>query len=205
MIRMVPHFAPPFSLARRDCGRSFRSPTAPVARAAWSPARKQSGRRWTAVPFQMGLSRRSGEPCQQDFFDPRHRRKEAYLRVGGSCFKVVCGHPIRIVSVSAIQTLKPVPLPIVPMDKSASGACLRRKGGIDLLSTETFCRRLELNSIFQRAARPQTHAPGNVFAFSAPAHVQLLRYGDSWLAQGNHLIESRVRQALNLGPLAADT
>ena len=121
---------------------SFRSP-AGFLRSAWSPARNSRGRNLHGAPFQTGI-----EPSQQDRLDDRPRRPRSYLIVGQPCLQVMRGYPIRIVRVSAVETLKRIPPPVVSMDKYDNGTRLRTIRRVDLLSTGTSRRRLSVPYIF---------------------------------------------------------
>jgi len=104
---------------------------------------------------------------------------------------------------SAIQTLKRVPLPVGFVDKPASGARLRRIGRIDLLPMETFHRRQKLCALFQNASCPLTDTATNFLALRFATNVQLFSDDSFRLSLARDLPNRRVNQPLHLGALAA--
>lgn len=122
---------------------------------AWSPAQNSRG---VAPSFQTGV-----EPGKQNGLDPLLRRPKAYLWISPPCFQVMCGHPVGIVRVPAIY--KRIPSPVARMDEPADGTRLRTIRRVDLLSTGTSCRRLELVHSTQGWARFQPQANAYLLTF----------------------------------------
>gem|GEM_PF-6610679 len=107
---MLTQFCPTVFPTEVDCGwRWDDSPLAPGVLPETVGATNG-----TIAPLQTGVESR-----QQDFFDPRLRRPKAYLWIERSCFEIGRGDSIRIVSVSAVATLKLVPPPVILVDKPA--------------------------------------------------------------------------------------
>jgi len=178
--------------------RSFRSPTTPTVQVAWSPARNSRVSGKAAAPFQTGV-----EPRQQDLFDLNLRRIKGDSLVEPSCLEICDGHPISIVNVSTVQTQKGIPVTVCRMHKTARGTQLRRISRVDLLSTKTFRRRLELHTFLQYPAHPLTDASGHLLAPGFTANVQPFGDDDRRFALGHDLIDRRVDLPLDLPVLAA--
>ena len=69
---------------------------------------------------QPSLSKRALNLSSKNFLDPFLRRPKGDFRVEQSCLQIDGGYPVGYIRMSAIQTLKRIPLPVVFVDKPAS-------------------------------------------------------------------------------------
>src|SRR5215468_9329146 len=110
---------------------------------------------------------------QQYFPDGLFRRVKSDPLIIISALLVLSRDLIRISSMSALLTLKLVPFAVRLIQVSAFRTGLRGVCRIDLLSTATCRRRLELKTFFQCRTTPITHSTRDLFTRPFSSKVEL--------------------------------
>src|SRR5262249_24477359 len=99
---------------------------------------------------------------------------------------------IRISSMPALLTLKPVPFVVRLFQVSAFRTGLRGVCRIDLLSTATCRRRLELKTFFQCRTMPIAHSTRDLLARRFSSNVQLFGHYHLWLSPFDQLVDRSI-------------
>src|SRR3990172_5849052 len=103
-----------------------------------------------------------------------------------------------MVSMPAMEALKRIPLAVTPVDVTTGRTGLRRIRRIDVFSTGTSRRRLELASILVDTSGPLRHAARQLLARGLAANVQLLGDNDARSARFQNVVKRRVDLPLDV-------
>src|SRR5262245_32960803 len=129
---------------------------------------------------------------QQYFPDGLFRRVKSDPSIIISALLVLSRDLIRISSMPALLTLKLVPFAVRLFQVSAFWTGLRGVCWIDLLSTATCRRRLELKTIFYCRTMPVAHPPRNFFTWPSSPKVELFGHDHLRLSPFDHLVDRSI-------------